>query len=81
MNAVASDTFKGKSSFSTHHVKGVSLSVTNKHKPQLISDFNDPEIDAVFVQCTIQKMSTYSFLLLPARNKLNKITEEAAESS
>ena len=57
MNSIPVDTFKGKSSFSTHFVKGVSLSITNKHRPQLINELSDPEIDAVFVLSSIQKMS------------------------
>ena len=51
------DQFVNKITFSSHSIKGVSLSVANKHKPQLISELHCDEVDAIFVLCSIGKAS------------------------
>ena len=51
------DVFKGKSSFSTNNVKGVALSIATKYKPQLINELSVPDVDVLFVLCSIDNMS------------------------
>ena len=48
-----SDQFVNMITFSSQNVRGVSVSVADKHKPQVVTELGCNEIDAIFVLCSI----------------------------
>ena len=53
----AADIFKNMTTFYSYSLKGVSLSVANRFKPQISPSLISDDVDAVFVVCSVGKIS------------------------